>query len=122
MTNVFDNLIIHLCKFSTLMTLPDGNQNFQFYESFLYRTESINGTMMAEQNSALTKSMSSSVEMIPLTFAEDLKAQMAIKIMFHLVHKHGDNLREVCIYLDCYMGTFLNNFGEHLMKICGIGG
>lgn len=30
-----------------------------------------------------------------IMFAEDKKAQMAAKTLFHLVHKHGDNLREV---------------------------
>uniref|UniRef100_A0A5S6QUR4 SEC7 domain-containing protein n=1 Tax=Trichuris muris TaxID=70415 RepID=A0A5S6QUR4_TRIMR len=79
MCDVFDNLIISLCKFSTLMSIGMG----------------------AESNDHFCAS-----------FAASSKAQMAAKTMFHLVHSHGDILREgwknilECL-LHCYHAQLL---------------
>ncbi|KAI1710082.1 sec7 domain-containing protein [Ditylenchus destructor] len=94
MTNVFDNLIIHLCKFSTLMTSNEdsGNQIGDASESHDQDAKSNHW---------------SSPEMLAVTFAEDKKAQTATKTMFHLVHTHGDNLREGWKnVLDCVLHLF----------------
>uniref|UniRef100_A0A915DUN0 SEC7 domain-containing protein n=1 Tax=Ditylenchus dipsaci TaxID=166011 RepID=A0A915DUN0_9BILA len=93
MTNVFDNLIIHLCKFSTLMTSSDDTSN-QLAENAEHENQSKNHNLY-------------SPEMMTITFAEDKKAQMAAKTMFHLVHTHGDNLREGWKnVLDCVLHLF----------------
>lgn len=60
MSDVFDNLIINLCKFSTLLS----------------------GSSMEYP------------EHLGVEFGDNLKAQLAAKAMFQLVHSHGDILRE----------------------------
>ncbi|KAM3724305.1 Golgi-specific brefeldin A-resistance guanine nucleotide exchange factor [Dirofilaria immitis] len=79
MTDVFDNLIIHLCKFSTLMSTNEDNpeQNLEI-----------------RQNRILNENFNQSAEQIAISFGENAKAQMAAKAMFQLVHAHGDILRE----------------------------
>ncbi|KFD71266.1 hypothetical protein M514_04892 [Trichuris suis] len=79
MCDVFDNLIISLCKFSTLMSVGMGNE---------------------------------SVDHFCASFATNTKAQMAAKTMFHLVHNHGDILREgwkniIECLLHCYHAQLL---------------
>lgn len=51
-----------------------------------------------------------SLETMALMFAEDKKAQMALKTLFYLVHKHGDNLREVYFYLLIKINFIINCF------------
>uniref|UniRef100_A0A8R1Y720 SEC7 domain-containing protein n=1 Tax=Onchocerca volvulus TaxID=6282 RepID=A0A8R1Y720_ONCVO len=79
MSDVFDNLIIHLCKFSTLMSTNEDNpeQNLEI-----------------QQNGVLNENFNQSAEQIAIAFGENGKAQMAARVMFQLVHAHGDILRE----------------------------
>ncbi|VBB28394.1 unnamed protein product [Acanthocheilonema viteae] len=79
MSDVFDNLIIHLCKFSTLMSTNEGNpeQNLEI-----------------RQNGVLNENSTQSAEQIAIAFGENTKAQMAARVMFQLVQAHGDILRE----------------------------
>ncbi|VDP15311.1 unnamed protein product [Onchocerca flexuosa] len=79
MSDVFDNLIIHLCKFSTLMSTNEDNpeQNLEI-----------------QQNGILNENFNQSAEQIAIAFGENGKAQMAARVMFQLVHAHGDILRE----------------------------
>ncbi|VDK26324.1 unnamed protein product [Anisakis simplex] len=80
MSDVFDNLIIHLCKFSTLMTSAEGGaeQNLEM-----------------QRSGGLTEMTIQNAEQVSIAFGENNKAQMAAKAMFQLVHTHGDILREV---------------------------
>ncbi|CAD5221044.1 unnamed protein product [Bursaphelenchus xylophilus] len=75
MTDVFDNLIIHLCKFSTLMSSIE--------------TRALNG----DAESDYRKSLSDSPDQAVYAFGENFKAQLSTKLMFDLIHKHGDHLR-----------------------------
>ncbi|EFO21246.1 Sec7 domain-containing protein [Loa loa] len=79
MSDVFDNLIIHLCKFSTLMATNEDNpeQNLDI-----------------QQQGVLIENSNQSAEQIAIAFGENAKAQMAARAMFQLVHAHGDILRE----------------------------
>ncbi|VDN06562.1 unnamed protein product [Thelazia callipaeda] len=91
MSDVFDNLIIHLCKFSTLMSTSESNseQNLQI-----------------QQHRSVYEN-SQNAELIAISFGENTKAQMAAKAMFQLVHAHGDILREGWKnVLDCILRLF----------------
>ncbi|VDM52566.1 unnamed protein product [Angiostrongylus costaricensis] len=88
MKDVFDNLIIHLCKFSTLMCSHEGICNIIFQKRQYF-------------------SRFNSHERIALAFGENRKAQMATKTMFQLVHANGDILREGWRnMLDCLLQLF----------------
>ncbi|CAD5214902.1 unnamed protein product [Bursaphelenchus okinawaensis] len=75
MTDVFDNLIIHLCKFSTLMSTMDSR------------------SLSAEGEYEYRKANADSQDYTVYAFGENYKAQLATKLMFDLIHKHGDHLR-----------------------------
>ncbi|KAE9417648.1 hypothetical protein Angca_008878 [Angiostrongylus cantonensis] len=102
MKDVFDNLIIHLCKFSTLMCSHEGrieigcvagheDENLE-----MQRQRGINEVVPGVQH-----------EQIALAFGENRKAQMATKTMFQLVHANGDILREGWRnMLDCLLQLF----------------
>ncbi|VDM50944.1 unnamed protein product [Toxocara canis] len=92
MSDVFDNLIIHLCKFSTLMTSAEGSaeQNLEM-----------------QRAGGLTEMTTQNAEQVTIAFGENVKAQMAAKAMFQLVHTHGDILREGWKnILDCVLHLF----------------
>uniref|UniRef100_A0A915C108 SEC7 domain-containing protein n=2 Tax=Parascaris univalens TaxID=6257 RepID=A0A915C108_PARUN len=92
MSDVFDNLIIHLCKFSTLMTSAEGcaEQNLEL-----------------QRAGGLTEMTAQNAEQVAIAFGENIKAQMAAKAMFQLVHTHGDILREGWKnVLDCLLHLF----------------
>lgn len=84
MTDVFDNLIIHLCKFSTLMGAFD-------------LTDSSNNKPKDHQQGDTGYSSKSSTSENPdqaiYSFAQNYKAQISTQLMFQLIRKHGDNLR-----------------------------
>nr|CDP93601.1 BMA-GBF-1, isoform g [Brugia malayi] len=79
MSDVFDNLIIHLCKFSTLMATNEENPE---------------QSLEIRQHGVLIENSNQSAEQIAIAFGENTKAQMAARAMFQLVHAHGDILRE----------------------------
>uniref|UniRef100_A0AAF5PR72 SEC7 domain-containing protein n=1 Tax=Wuchereria bancrofti TaxID=6293 RepID=A0AAF5PR72_WUCBA len=79
MSDVFDNLIIHLCKFSTLMATNEDNPE---------------QSLEIQQHGVLIENSNQSAEQIAIAFGENTKAQMAARAMFQLVHAHGDILRE----------------------------
>uniref|UniRef100_A0A914VU46 SEC7 domain-containing protein n=2 Tax=Plectus sambesii TaxID=2011161 RepID=A0A914VU46_9BILA len=92
MSDVFDNLIISLCKFSTLMTSSDGGSN---------------GQNLEQQHRPGSPNPFSFVETIAISFGENQKAQMAAKAVFQLVHAHGDILKEGWKnILDCVLQLF----------------
>ncbi|WKY01718.1 hypothetical protein Q1695_015600 [Nippostrongylus brasiliensis] len=80
MKDVFDNLIIHLCKFSTLTANSEGHGDDNLE---MQRQRNLNEVTPGFQH-----------ERIALAFGENKKAQMATKTMFELVHASGDILRE----------------------------
>ena len=97
MSNVFDNLIIHLCKFSTLMH-GDGSWSISsHYMSYkhIVETHATQGDGQTEISEKMHPHQTP--EAMAVAFAENPKAQMATKAMFHLIHTHGDNLREVSL-------------------------
>ncbi|VDN33053.1 unnamed protein product [Gongylonema pulchrum] len=92
MSDVFDNLVIHLCKFSTLMSTTEGNtgQNLEM-----------------QRGGVVQEDFCQTAEQIAIAFGENTKAQMAAKAMFQLVHAHGDILREGWKnVLDCIVRLF----------------
>ncbi|XGW13828.1 hypothetical protein V3C99_000264 [Haemonchus contortus] len=93
MKDVFDNLIIHLCKFSTLASNSEGHGDDNLE---MQRQRSLNEITPGVQH-----------ERIAVSFGENRKAQMATKTMFELVHASGDILREGWRnLLDCLLQLF----------------
>ncbi|KAK0421394.1 hypothetical protein QR680_015210 [Steinernema hermaphroditum] len=80
MSDVFDNLVICLCKFSTLMS---GAENSDHMVNELHRATSMNDT-----------SLLSMADGVAIAFGDNTKAQMATKALFEQVHLHGDILRD----------------------------
>lgn len=78
MENVFDNLVITLCKFST----------------FIMKEASVD-----EENSGSggLDVFFKTPEATAILFGENHKAQEALRVLFELVHKNGDILREVSL-------------------------
>ncbi|CAI5445758.1 unnamed protein product [Caenorhabditis angaria] len=83
MKEVFDNLCIHLCKFTTLTSMREGNGEDNLEIS---RQRS-----MVDVNNA---GLIASPESIALGFGENHKAQLAVRTLFYLVHENGNILRE----------------------------
>ncbi|TKR64527.1 hypothetical protein L596_025041 [Steinernema carpocapsae] len=81
MSDVFDNLVICLCKFSTLMGSGDNARDHMVNE--LHRSASMNDT-----------SFLSMADGVAIAYGENNKAQMATKALFEQVHMHGDILRD----------------------------
>uniref|UniRef100_A0A0N5A190 SEC7 domain-containing protein n=1 Tax=Parastrongyloides trichosuri TaxID=131310 RepID=A0A0N5A190_PARTI len=95
MSDVFDNLIIHLCKFSTLMS-PSTDNSDQTVDGSNGKTTIVKGSIVPE-----------TPENVAVSFGENKKAQLAAKTMFQLVHTHGDILREGWRnVLDCIVYLF----------------
>ncbi|KAK6013644.1 Sec7 domain protein [Ostertagia ostertagi] len=93
MKDVFDNLIIHLCKFSTLASNSEGHGDDNLE---MQRQRNMNEVTPGVQH-----------ERIAVAFGENRKAQMATKTMFELVHASGDILREGWRnLLDCLLQLF----------------
>ncbi|KAK6059165.1 hypothetical protein COOONC_03206 [Cooperia oncophora] len=93
MKDVFDNLIIHLCKFSTLASNSEGHGDDNLE---MQRQRNLNEVTPGVQH-----------ERIAVAFGENRKAQMATKTMFELVHASGDILREGWRnLLDCLLQLF----------------
>ncbi|ETN68200.1 hypothetical protein NECAME_15948, partial [Necator americanus] len=93
MKDVFDNLVIHLCKFSTLMGNSEGHGDDNLE---IQRQRSLNENVPSYQH-----------ERISVAFGENKKAQMATRTMFQLVHANGDILREGWRnMLDCLLQLF----------------
>uniref|UniRef100_A0A0K0G494 SEC7 domain-containing protein n=1 Tax=Strongyloides venezuelensis TaxID=75913 RepID=A0A0K0G494_STRVS len=80
MSDVFDNLIIHLCKFSTLLSQSTDSSD-----------EGVNGGVKTTVKGSLVPQTPDNVA---VAFAENRRAQLATRTMFQLVHIHGDILRE----------------------------
>ncbi|VDN26001.1 unnamed protein product [Gongylonema pulchrum] len=82
MSDVFDNLVIHLCKFSTLMSTTEGNtgQNLEM-----------------QRGGVVQEDFCQTAEQIAIAFGENTKAQMAAKAMFQLGWKN---------VLDCIVRLF----------------
>ncbi|CAB03915.3 Golgi-specific brefeldin A-resistance guanine nucleotide exchange factor 1 homolog [Caenorhabditis elegans] len=81
MKEVFDNLCIHLCKFTTLTSMRDGGAGGGADED-------------VDLSAAALLSHSSSPEAVALAFGENHKAQLATRTLFYLVHENGNILRE----------------------------
>ncbi|GMS87930.1 hypothetical protein PENTCL1PPCAC_10105, partial [Pristionchus entomophagus] len=99
MSDVFDNLAIHLCKFSTLMTAAEraGDDSVE-----LQRQRAIAAAAASNDGVA-----ANAPEMIACAFGENTKAHMATRTMFELVLAHGDILREGWKnVLDCLLHLF----------------
>ncbi|GMT18525.1 hypothetical protein PFISCL1PPCAC_9822, partial [Pristionchus fissidentatus] len=99
MSDVFDNLAIHLCKFSTLMTAAEraGDDSVE-----LQRQRAVAAAAAGNEGVA-----SNSPEMVACAFGENTKAHMATRTMFELVLAHGDILREGWKnVLDCLLHLF----------------
>ncbi|KAL6725184.1 hypothetical protein Aduo_007256 [Ancylostoma duodenale] len=93
MKDVFDNLVIHLCKFSTLTGSSEGHNDDNLE---MQRQRSLNENVPGYQH-----------ERISVAFGENRKAQMATRTMFQLVHANGDILREGWRnMLDCLLQLF----------------
>ncbi|KAK5985546.1 SEC7 domain-containing protein [Trichostrongylus colubriformis] len=93
MKDVFDNLIIHLCKFSTLASNSEGHGEDNLE---MQRQRNLNEMVPGVQH-----------ERIAVAFGENRKAQMATRTMFELVHASGDILREGWRnLLDCLLQLF----------------
>uniref|UniRef100_A0A7E4ZYQ2 SEC7 domain-containing protein n=1 Tax=Panagrellus redivivus TaxID=6233 RepID=A0A7E4ZYQ2_PANRE len=75
MSEVTDNLIIHLCKFSSI-----------FGAEALHDKDDDSGNRMLLSYRA--------VEEAVITFSENRKGQLALACLFEMVHAHGDRLRE----------------------------
>uniref|UniRef100_A0A1I7WZK5 IMP2-like protein n=1 Tax=Heterorhabditis bacteriophora TaxID=37862 RepID=A0A1I7WZK5_HETBA len=84
MKDVFDNLVIHLCKFSTLTNHLEGSSEDNLE---IHRHRNMNDFLPSNH------------EGIALAFGENKKAQMATKTLFQLVHSNGDILRELLVDL-----------------------
>eukprot|EP00080_Pristionchus_pacificus_P016438 PDM76458.1 gbf-1 [Pristionchus pacificus] len=99
MSDVFDNLAIHLCKFSTLMTAAEraGDDSVE-----LQRQRAIAAAAAGNDGVA-----ANAPEMVACAFGENTKAHMATRTMFELVLAHGDILREGWKnVLDCLLHLF----------------
>ncbi|CAB3401302.1 unnamed protein product [Caenorhabditis bovis] len=85
MKEVFDNLCIHLCKFTTLTSMHEGGaeENLE-----LQRQRSLQDSNSGHNGNT------SSPEAVSLAFGENHKAQLATKTLFYLVHENGNILRE----------------------------
>uniref|UniRef100_A0AC35TM01 SEC7 domain-containing protein n=1 Tax=Rhabditophanes sp. KR3021 TaxID=114890 RepID=A0AC35TM01_9BILA len=95
LSDVFDNLIISLSKYSTLLTSPGQGKDGVGETT---RTLTIKGSIVPE-----------TAENIAIVFGENGKAQMATRTMFQLVHSHGDILGEGWRnVLDCFVYLFRN--------------
>ncbi|GMR39829.1 hypothetical protein PMAYCL1PPCAC_10024, partial [Pristionchus mayeri] len=99
MSDVFDNLAIHLCKFSTLMTAAEraGDDSVE-----LQRQRAIAAAAAGNDGVA-----ANAPEMVACAFGDNTKAHMATRTMFELVLAHGDILREGWKnVLDCLLHLF----------------
>ncbi|MFH4973909.1 hypothetical protein AB6A40_000618 [Gnathostoma spinigerum] len=99
MSDVFDNLIIHLCKFSTLMTSTEGGAE---------------QSLEAQRSGGLSEITPESIDQVSIAFGENIKAQMAAKAMFQLVHTHGDILRDGWKNI---LDAILHLFRAHLLPV-----
>lgn len=91
MKEVFDNLCIHLCKFTTLTSMREGaaedSLELQRHRSMIDVSNSGNsGSSLGLANH--------SPEVVSLAFGENHKAQLATRTLFYLVHENGNILRE----------------------------
>lgn len=84
-SDVFDNLIISLCKFTTLSS--EVSASFQMWEPFASH-------LLEFSNMFHCVCSIQSAENLPTVFGSNGKAQVAAKTVFHLAHRHGDILRE----------------------------
>ncbi|CAI4230553.1 unnamed protein product [Auanema sp. JU1783] len=78
MKDVFDNLIIHLCKFSSLSSRNEGTEEH----------------LEVRKRSTLDHLPQNSPEIIAISYGTNKKAQEATRVIFELVHQHGDILKE----------------------------
>uniref|UniRef100_A0A8R1DN99 SEC7 domain-containing protein n=1 Tax=Caenorhabditis japonica TaxID=281687 RepID=A0A8R1DN99_CAEJA len=92
MKEVFDNLCIHLCKFTTLTSMRDGAGSEESGE--LHRHRSMIDMSSGHLVSSLAGLPNNSPEVVSLCFGENHKAQLATKTLFYLVHENGNILRE----------------------------
>lgn len=71
-----------------------------------------------QQRQAVKPAGYESAEGLATAFGENIKAQMAAKTMFNLIHKHGDNLREV---VSCFIGgvSLLSSGMEERARLFG---
>ncbi|UMM22956.1 hypothetical protein L5515_003908 [Caenorhabditis briggsae] len=92
MKEVFDNLCIHLCKFTTLTSMREGGAedslDLQRHRSMIDVSNSGNS------GSSLGGLSGHSPEVVSLAFGENHKAQLATRTLFYLVHENGNILRE----------------------------
>ncbi|CAI2349170.1 unnamed protein product [Caenorhabditis sp. 36 PRJEB53466] len=90
MKEVFDNLCIHLCKFTTLTSMRDGGADdaldLQRHRSMVDVSSSSVGSLGGILNHP--------PEVLSLAFGENHKAQLATRTLFYLVHENGNILRE----------------------------
>ncbi|KAI6222894.1 SEC7 domain-containing protein [Aphelenchoides fujianensis] len=101
MTDVFDNLIIHLCKFSTLMGAFEAPSNLPAGA----KDEAAGAD--GRHASSMRDLIANSPDQAVYAFGENYRAQIATRLMFELMRKHGDNLRAGWKnVLDCVLQLF----------------
>uniref|UniRef100_A0A1I7SZ71 SEC7 domain-containing protein n=2 Tax=Caenorhabditis tropicalis TaxID=1561998 RepID=A0A1I7SZ71_9PELO len=92
MKEVFDNLCIHLCKFTTLTSMRDGGTEDTLD---LQRHRSLADVSNSGNSGSSHGGLSNhSPEVVSLAFGENHKAQLATRTLFYLVHENGNILRE----------------------------
>ncbi|EGT34732.1 CBN-GBF-1 protein [Caenorhabditis brenneri] len=92
MNEVFDNLCIHLCKFTTLTSMREGGAEDSLD---LQRHRSLADVSNSGNSGSSHGGLSThSPEVVSLAFGENHKAQLATRTLFYLVHENGNILRE----------------------------
>ena len=91
MKEVFDNLCIHLCKFTTLTSMREGGAEDSLE---LQRHRSMIDVSNIGNSGSSLGLATHSPEVVSLAFGENHKAQLATRTLFYLVHENGNILRE----------------------------
>ena len=79
MSDVFDNLVISLCKFTTLLTAAAAASS---------------PASAAAVSSSVDPQSSANLLLLPVVFGGNEKALAATRTVFSLVQRHGDILRD----------------------------
>ena len=79
MSDVFDNIVISLCKFTALSAQHEVSLSLTFKDMFRRLWIFL---------------FSKSIDQISVNFGMNNKAQLACKTVFQLTHNHGDILRD----------------------------
>ena len=96
MSDVFDNLVISLCKFTTLLSSAEVCVKVTevIHIDYTCKCTVAMRIVLFINNHSWKKNYSQSPESIPVMFGSNSKAQLAARTVFGLAHRHGDILRE----------------------------